>query len=186
MQNTDNIQVFYLRSMTLVDGKLAPKKGVHPVACIAIHRDPVTGLTARGISICAETDNWEKKEGRHRAIARLRKAMGCQCNTLPIGEPVIVKGERMPEMQPDGTCKMVPKTEARMSGINFQQEWQTRFQGQPVPGYKSAWNPTLSAFEKQLLDIADQRAQPPVADVKDIPVVPAAVPADDGYTGPNA
>lgn len=164
MQNQDNIQVYYVRPVqAVVDGKPQPKKGVHPVACVALKRLD-DGTVARGISICADTDNWCRKDGRNRAIARLRKAAGCKCNGLPIGEPVTVKGaEPEPVMNGEepvvknGRVVMALPMEPRRAGINFHMTWAENYGSDALPGYKSAWNPKLTAYETTLLDVAAQR-----------------------------
>ena len=54
-----------------------------PYACVAILPiDFINGIVCRGISICADGDQWNKKAARGRAISRAMKAEESGCNTL--------------------------------------------------------------------------------------------------------
>ena len=138
---SNNVQVFYLREQEKTEKGFEDAKGVPPVACIAYIEDD-QGNVARGISICSEVDNWKRSEGRNRAIARARKAMGCKCNDQIIGVPV--KGDPGVEI-------------LRSAGVVFLSLWASRFGQDNVPNFKVAYNPPLNEFEHKLLDTARQR-----------------------------
>ena len=142
MSSDNKTQAFYLKTQVVdTEGKKVDKKGVPPVACIVYAWDD-EGNVARGVAICSEADNWNRKAGRERATARARKALGTKKSSMPIGMPVT-----------DAATKLV-----RQVGMNFLYLWQDRFGvDSSLPGFKASYNPKMNDFEEKLVQTAKDR-----------------------------
>lgn len=155
MSVNDRTQVYYLKPQVVApDGTTKDRKGVSPVACIALSTDTV-GNVARGISICSNSDNWERQEGRKRAVARAAKALGKHQTSQPIGMPVV----------------SVKQEIVRDAGLVFLDLWRERFGMVNMPTFKSSFNPPLTDFERKIISNAEERREKQAA--RD--TVPAAV-----------
>jgi|688.fasta_scaffold189012_2 hypothetical protein len=145
MSSDNKTQAFYLKTQVVdAEGKQVDKKGVPPAACI-VYAWNDAGDVARGVAICSEADNWNRQDGRERATARARKALGTKKSSMPIGVAVTAK---------DDAATML----VRQAGLEFLYLWQDRFGvADPLPGFKVSYNPALNDFEKKLVQTAKDR-----------------------------
>ena len=143
MSADNKTQAFYLKTQVVdVEGRQVDKKGVPPIACTVYAWDD-EGNVARGISICSNEDNWNRKAGRVRATARARKALGTKKSSMPIGVAVTVK---------DAT------TLVRQAGLELLGLWRDRFGSESsLPSCKASYNPKLNSFEQHMVQTAKDR-----------------------------
>jgi hypothetical protein len=142
MKQTEIVQKFYLREQTVnKDGSRSDKKGAPPIACVFLHQD-AEGIVSRGISICSELDNWNRKAGTVKAMRRCYEARKHKGSKYPIGYPVQVRDKVTGEKSED----------TRNAGLLFMATWRDRFGSDNIPGFKSSYNPVISDYERGLLD----------------------------------
>ena len=133
------LQIYHVRIPMSSDNP-EPRSGIPPVATVALVWDS-DGNLARGISICSQTDQWDRRRiGRPLAIARARRALRTRTSTLPVGFPI--ENRR----SPDGDQIV------RQAGLLFMHTWTDRYGDHALPECKSHFNPfRLTRFEAQLL-----------------------------------
>ena len=124
--------VYYIRPVE--NG--VPKKGVAPVGTVVLLWDN-NGNVSRGISICAETDQFVREKGVRDAFIRAKQALADQKTRSPIGFPI------------------GPMEKVRNASMAFQSAWQAQW-GE-APGWKQEFKPTLTPYESKLLDKATAR-----------------------------
>lgn len=112
-----------------------------PVATIAIGKRKGTGKVCRGISICSEHDNFNRRDGYNRAVARMIHAALNRCDSDPIHDETSRK-----KMRKNANRLSLESVNRFLNSVkkyfNFQED---------IFKYKEGYNVETTPFEDRIM-----------------------------------
>lgn len=124
MNTARDEHVYYIRTC----------KGCPPIATVAVGREWGTGIWSRGVALCSYDETFNRREGRHLALARLDRAIGSKRDEFPIG---LIRTTR------NGVI-------IRPIGVDVQELWRRKFHADIE--FKSEYNVDPTEFELYIFD----------------------------------